>query len=109
MQHISYMARACALAAAIIFAPVVALAGSDGSFSGTVVDPSGSSVSGATVVAINERTGEERVVVANADGRYVLTGLRPSVYTIKVTVPGLRARSNTPACSWRRRKSSRST
>ena len=68
--------------------PVVALAGSDGSFSGTVVDPSGSSVSGATVVARNERTGEERVVVANADGRYVLTGLRPSVYTIKVTFQG---------------------
>ena len=88
MQHISYMARACALAAAFVFVPVVALAGSDGSFSGTVVDPSGSSVSGATVVASNERTGEERVVVANAEGRYVLTGLRPSVYTIKVTVQG---------------------
>ena len=88
MQHISYMARACVLAAAFLFVPVVALAGSDGSFSGTVVDPSGSSVSGATVVARNERTGEERVVVANAEGRYVLTGLRPSVYTIKVTFQG---------------------
>ena len=88
MQHISYMARACALAAAFIFVPVVALAGSDGSFSGTVIDSSGSSVSGATVVAVNERTGEERVVVANAEGRYVLTGLRPSVYTIKVTFQG---------------------
>ena len=88
MQHISYMARACVLAAAFVFVPVVALAGSDGSFSGTVVDPSGSSVSGATVVARNERTGEERVVVANAEGRYVLTGLRPSVYTIKVTFQG---------------------
>ena len=86
MQHISYMARACALAAAFfIFVPVVALAGSDGGFSGTVVDPSGSSVSGATVVVRNERTGEERTVVSNAEGRYIVTDLRPSVYTIRAT------------------------
>ncbi|MEO5823234.1 MAG: TonB-dependent receptor [Vicinamibacteraceae bacterium] len=72
-------------------APAIVVAESDGSFSGTVIDPSGSSVSGATVVAVNERTGEERVVVANGDGRYVLTGLRPSVYTIKVTFQGFAA------------------
>ena len=72
-------------------------ADSDGSFSGTVVDPSGSSVSGATVVARNERTGEERVVVANAEGRYVVTGLRPSIYTIKVDLQRALRRSSTPA------------
>ncbi len=88
MQHISTYARACVLAAALVSMQVVAFAESDGSFSGTVIDPSGSSVSGATIVARNERTGEERVVVANADGRYVLTGLRPSIYTIKVTFQG---------------------
>ena len=57
MQHISYMARACVLAAAFVFVPVVALAGSDGSFSGTVVDPSGSSVtSGPARSAWSSRT-----------------------------------------------------
>ena len=88
MQHISNLARACALVAALMSVPTAAFADSDGSFSGTVIDPSGSSVSGATIVARNERTGEERVVVANADGRYVLTGLRPSVYTITVNYQG---------------------
>ena len=89
MQHISSYARACVLAAALVSAQAVVLgADSDGSFSGTVIDPSGSSVSGATIVARNERTGEERLVVANADGRYVLTGLRPSIYTITVTFQG---------------------
>ena len=92
MQHISTFGRACVLAAALlatfVSTPAIVLAEADGSFSGTVVDPSGSIVSGATVVAVNERTGEARVVVANADGRYVLTGLRPSIYTIKVTVQG---------------------
>ena len=88
MQHISSLGRALLMAAALVSTSAVVFADSDGSFSGTVVDPSGSSVSGATVVARNERTGEERVVVANADGRYVLTGLRPSIYTIKVTYTG---------------------
>ena len=89
MQHISTYARACVLAAALVSAQAVVLgADSDGSFSGTVIDPSGSSVSGATIVARNERTGEERIVVANGEGRYILTGLRPSIYTIKVTFQG---------------------
>jgi len=89
MQHISSLGRALLMAAALVSTPAVVFAAdSDGSFSGTVIDPSGSSVSGATIVARNERTGEERVVVANADGRYVLTGLRPSIYTITVTYQG---------------------
>jgi len=89
MQHISSLGRALLMAAALVSTPAVVFAAdSDGSFSGTVIDPSGSSVSGATIVARNERTGEERVVVANADGRYVLTGLRPSIYTITVNYQG---------------------
>ena len=68
MQHISYMARACALAAAFVFVPVVALAGSDGRFSGTVLDPSGCRCGGDGRQS-NERTGEERTVIANAEGR----------------------------------------
>ena len=93
MQHISSLGRALLMAVALVSTPAVVFAAdSDGSFSGTVIDPSGSSVSGATIVARNERTGEERVVVANADGRYVLTGLRPSIYTITVTYQGFAPR-----------------
>jgi hypothetical protein len=55
----------------------------EGRFTGTVVDSSGASVPGASVVVRNERTGEERTATANAQGRYVVTGLKPSVYTIK--------------------------
>jgi hypothetical protein len=44
MQHISNMARAC-LAASLISVPVAAFA-SDGSFSGTVVDPRGRRLGG---------------------------------------------------------------
>ncbi len=41
MQHISKLARAGVLAAALVSLPVVAFAESDGSFSGTVIDPVG--------------------------------------------------------------------
>ncbi len=33
----------------------------------------------------NERTGEERTVTSNAEGRYIVANLRPSVYTIRAT------------------------
>jgi len=56
-----------------------------GRFTGTVLDKSGAFIPGATVVVKNERTGEERTVVSNAQGRYVVTGLMPSVYTIKAS------------------------
>src|SRR5262245_30012524 len=88
MKRISNLARAALIAAVLVSMQTPALAADDGRFSGTVLDPSGSVVSGATVVARNERTGEERTVVANADGRYVLPGLRPSTYTITVKIPG---------------------
>lgn len=57
----------------------------DGRFTGIVLDQSGAFVPGATVTVRNERTGEERVVTSNAQGRYVVSNLRPSSYTIRVT------------------------
>ena len=62
-----------------------AFAQTDGRFTGTVLDSSGAFVPGATVIVKNERTGEERTVTANAQGRYVVPNLRPSSYTIRVT------------------------
>jgi hypothetical protein len=37
------------------------------------------------VTVRNERTGEERTVTTNAEGRYIVPNLRPSSYTIRVT------------------------
>jgi hypothetical protein len=50
-----------------------------------VLDPSGAVIPGATVVVKNERTGEQRSVTSNAEGRYMVANLRPSVYTIKAS------------------------
>ena len=63
-----------------------ALAQTEGRFTGAVLDPSGSAVPGATIVVKNEKTGEERTVTSNAQGRYLVANLSPSTYTIKVTL-----------------------
>src|SRR6185436_2111417 len=65
--------------------PAVAFAQNDGRFTGVVLDPSGAVIPGATVTVKNERTGDERAVKSSADGRYLVSNLRPSVYTIKAT------------------------
>jgi hypothetical protein len=65
--------------------PAVASGQADARFTGVVLDQSGAIVPGATVVVKNERTGEERTVTTNAEGRYIVANLRPSIYTIRAT------------------------
>jgi hypothetical protein len=63
--------------------PVTAFAQGNARFSGTVLDPSGAAVPNATVVVKNEKTGEERTVTSNKEGRYVVPNLKPADYTIR--------------------------
>src|SRR6476659_959965 len=58
----------------------------DGRFSGTVLDQTGAFVPGAMVTVKNQKTGEVRTVATTAEGRYVVPNLKPSVYTISITV-----------------------
>lgn len=55
---------------------------------GTVTDPSGASVPGATVVLKNVATNVERSTVTNETGNYVLVDIPPGRYTLKVTKEG---------------------
>ena len=75
---------ACLLAIALLL-PNPVFAQAEARFVGVVLDPSGAVIPGATVIVKNERTGEERTVTSNAEGRYIVTSLRPSVYTIRAT------------------------
>ena len=62
---------------------IISFAQSDQSrISGTVVDANGGSIGGATVVVKNEKTGEERNVVADADGTFLVVALKPTTYTV---------------------------
>ena len=52
---------------------------------GTVTDSVGAIVPGAMVEVINEKTGETRTVKTNEDGLYIVTALKASFYTIKIS------------------------
>ena len=85
-----------AMAAALwLGSAVPALAQTDGRFAGTVIDPSGAFVPGATVTVKNEKTSEERAVTSNAQGLYIVTNLKPSVYTLRAKFKDFARRVNT--------------
>ncbi|HEY2847711.1 MAG TPA: carboxypeptidase regulatory-like domain-containing protein, partial [Pyrinomonadaceae bacterium] len=66
--------------------------------SGTVTDPNGAVVTGATITARNSATGISRTVTADSDGHYSLIGLPPGEYEVsaeaanfkKVIISGVR-------------------
>ena len=58
---------------------------------GTVKDQSGAMVNGASVTITNDATGISVTAKTNAEGLYILTGLRPAEYTLKAEATGFRA------------------
>jgi hypothetical protein len=85
MMNLRKAIRTLTLIAAVMAVPAHALAQADARFTGSVIDPSGSMVPGATVIVKNERTGEERAATTNNQGRYLVSNLKPSTYTVRVT------------------------
>src|SRR5258705_13396084 len=55
-----------------------------GTLRGTVTDPNGNVVAGATVTAKNQGTGNTTPSTTNGEGGYVLSNLAPGVYTVTV-------------------------
>ena len=92
--------RPSALRALVVIAPLLtALAlpcsslaqTTSASISGTVVDPEGKTVPGATVTIIDERTNETRVTVSDAErGTFQITNLAPGTYTVRIALQGFR-------------------
>ena len=59
-----------------------------GTISGTVVDPQGQVIPGATVTIVNEATNDTRVAVSDAQGNFLVTNLQPGRYTRPDRAPG---------------------
>jgi hypothetical protein len=62
--------------------------GPTGEITGTVVDPTGAVVAGATVTVTNPSTNTQRVVKTNSSGIYDVPALMPGNYNLKAEVPG---------------------
>jgi carboxypeptidase family protein/TonB-dependent receptor-like protein len=61
-----------------------------GSISGSVEDQQGQVIPGATVTAVNERTGALRVDQTDAKGNFLFTAMPPGTYAIKVEMSNFR-------------------
>ena len=83
MRHV-----ALCFALFVLAAPGFAQVGGTGSIQGTVTDPSGASVSGATVTATNVATGEETTHKTTDAGFFVLPLLPAGEYTVTVKAGG---------------------
>ena len=62
-----------------------------GTILGTVTDPSGAVVSGATVSARNVGTGQERSTTTSADGSYAIPELQIGTYVVTITQSGFQS------------------
>jgi hypothetical protein len=61
-----------------------------GNLNGTVVDPSGALVPGATVTVRNNATGLERTATTNNNGQFNIAALPPGTYTVTVEGAGFK-------------------
>ena len=77
-----------ALLVVAVVAPSAFAQVDQGRVAGTLRDASNAFVAGATVTVRNGRTGDERSAVTNGKGYFLVSGLKPSVYTVKVNQSG---------------------
>lgn len=67
---------------------VPAFAQSTATLAGTVKDPTGAVLPGATVVVHNNGTGVNRTITSDSAGQYVIPSLQPGDYNVTVSAPG---------------------
>ena len=69
-----------------IFSAAASAQTSKGTLTGTVTDPSGSSVANATVTARGLQNGETRTVTTGNYGEYRITAMLPGTYEVKASL-----------------------
>ncbi len=67
-----------------------------GSIVGTVTDPSGGTIPGATVDLTNTGTSEKRSVTSDSSGNYSFVNVSPGTYRVEVQQPGFKRYSREP-------------
>jgi len=76
------------LAIAAFVCSSAVLFGQTTSLTGTVMDPSGAVIPGATVSIVNSETGAQRDASADAQGRYTMPQLQPGTYKLTARAGG---------------------
>jgi hypothetical protein len=76
------------LALSLLVTPLLAALAAGGGLAGTVTDPKGALVSGASVTATAPATNQKFTATTDQQGRYKLEGLPAGVYVVTVTAKG---------------------
>jgi hypothetical protein len=87
---LSFAMAIFAVATMLLIAPSAFPQVNFGRILGTVTDPSGAAVSGATVTVTNVQTNVSRILTADSDGAYVAPALTPGLYTVRAGATGFK-------------------
>jgi Carboxypeptidase regulatory-like domain/TonB-dependent Receptor Plug Domain len=91
--RLSNFACAFLVCLAVLFlsaSPALPQSGTTGALTGTVTDPSGGVIVGATVTATSLATGQERSVTTDTSGSYKFSLLQAGAYSIKFSASGFK-------------------
>jgi hypothetical protein len=96
-MHITHLVRqplllVLVVATALLVQSSVNAQTDQGRIAGVVSDAHGAVVPGASVLVKNERTREERSATTTDSGYYIISGLRPSLYTVSASAQSLTVR-----------------
>src|SRR5438132_13007069 len=94
LRHRDSTASLILLAALLFSAAAFGQASYTAQIRGVVTDQSGALVPHAIITIINDATGISVTAHSDDHGQYILTGLRPAVYTIKAESVGFRVMEN---------------
>jgi hypothetical protein len=86
----AYALLACFAALLLCASLALAQTGTTGALTGTVTDPSGAVIVGASVAATNAGTGAERSTTTDASGGFKLSLLSPGSYRVKFAAQGFK-------------------
>src|SRR5215204_1718549 len=90
-----YLMKRLALLSLLVFSAssiVFSQQAANATLTGTITDPHGAVVSGATVTATQNTTGVKRETVSNDDGLYVLSNMPPGDYELRIEAKGFRTK-----------------
>src|SRR6202011_276857 len=67
-----------------------------GAIRGTVTDPQGAVIAGATITVTSQATAQARTVTSDSSGQFTVGLLPPEVYKISITAPGFKTEQPAP-------------
>src|SRR5262245_48683465 len=88
MTHLRGLLQSGLLMLAVLFLGATTAFGQSSSLSGTVIDPQGNAIAGATITVTNLATGATRTTTSTKDGVYQIAQLAPGTYRMRAESKG---------------------